>query len=78
MAEQQQHLSQTVAKATAQGAQEAAEPAGEDHLAPTLKPEKIKAEIPAAGAGARPAQPAARAPTTTPRASSPSRSRAPR
>jgi hypothetical protein len=52
MAEQQQHLDQTVAKASAQGAKEAQEPAGEDHLAPTVKAEKIKAEIAPAGPGA--------------------------
>ncbi len=54
--EQKQHLDQTVAKASAQGAQEAHEPAGEDHLAPTTKAEKIQAEItggaPAGGAAA--------------------------
>ena len=52
MGEQKQHLDQTVAKATAQGAKEAAEPAGENDLAPTVKAEKIKAEIPATGAAA--------------------------
>ncbi|MDA0182771.1 hypothetical protein OJ997_20835, partial [Solirubrobacter phytolaccae] len=54
MAEQQQHLHQTVGKATAQGAQEANEPAGENDLAPTVKAEKIKAEIPAGTAQAAP------------------------
>lgn len=54
MAEQKQHLDQTVGKATAQGAQEANEPAGENDLAPTVKAEKIKAEIPAGAAQAAP------------------------
>jgi hypothetical protein len=48
MAEQQGHLNETVAHATAQGAQEAAEPAGEESLAPTIGPERIEAPIPTA------------------------------
>ena len=48
LAEQQGHLSETVAHATAQGAQEAAEPAGEDSLAPTIGPERLEAPIPTA------------------------------
>ena len=52
MGEQKAHLDQTVGKASAQGAKEAAEPAGENDLAPTVKAEKIKAEIPATGAAA--------------------------
>ncbi len=52
MVEQKAHLDETVGKASAQGAKEAAEPAGENDLAPTVKAEKIKAEIPAGGAAA--------------------------
>ncbi|HEX6024800.1 MAG TPA: hypothetical protein VFZ00_22605, partial [Solirubrobacter sp.] len=48
MAEQQAQLNQTVTQATAQGRAEAAEPAGEDDLAPTLGPERLEAPIPAA------------------------------
>ena len=47
MAEQEGHLSATVAQATALGRAEANEPAGENELAPTEAPETIKAEIPA-------------------------------
>ncbi|MDA0141614.1 hypothetical protein [Solirubrobacter deserti] len=54
MGEQKAHLDETVAKTSAQGVKEAAEPAGENDLAPTTKPEKIKAEIPAGGAQAAP------------------------
>jgi chemotaxis protein histidine kinase CheA len=52
MAEQKGHLDETVAKTSAQGAQEASEPMGENDLAPTVKPEKIKAEVPKGGPAA--------------------------
>ena len=64
MTEQQAHLDETVAHATAQGRAEAMEPAGEDHLAPTLGAETIHAEIPQAppAAAAGPPRRAARRP----------------